>query len=140
MDVLLTHAPSAEEELVKDGFAEERIPVFHNDFVVVRDPSDGPLRENPPASLDDVLQQIASRNLPFVSRGDDSGTHRKEQQLWKSVSIEPKFSGYITAGSGMAQTLRIAEEKRACTHRSRNLSGTPFRKWISPSSLKAIRV
>lgn len=114
VDVLLTHAPSAEDELVKEGFAEERIPVFHNDFVVVG-PGDGPLREHPPASLDDLLQQIASRNLPFVSRGDDSGTHRKEQQLWKSVSIEPNFSGYITAGSGMAQTLRIAEEKRAYT-------------------------
>lgn len=114
VDVLLTHAPSAEEELVKDGFAEERIPVFHNDFVLVG-PGDRPLREHPPASLDDLLQQIASLNLPFVSRGDDSGTHRKEQQLWKSVSIEPKFSGYITAGSGMAQTLRIAKEKRAYT-------------------------
>lgn len=114
VDVLLTHAPAAEEELVKDGFAENRIPVFHNDFVLVG-PGDGPPGEHRPASLDDVLQQIASRNLPFVSRGDDSGTHRKEQQLWKSVSIEPKFSSYMTAGSGMAQTLRIAEEKRAYT-------------------------
>lgn len=114
VDVLLTHAPSAEAELVKDGFAEERIPVFHNDFVVVG-PDDGSLGEHPPSTLNDVLQEIATRNLPFVSRGDDSGTHRKELQLWTSVSIEPKFSGYVNAGSGMAQTLRIAEEKRAYT-------------------------
>ena len=113
-DVLLTHAQAAEEELVAEGFAEERIPVFHNDFVLVG-PGDGPFSENPPASLDEALRQIASRDLPFVSRGDDSGTHRKEQQLWKSVSIEPKFSSYMNSGTGMAQTLRIAEEKRAYT-------------------------
>lgn len=113
-DVVLTHAPEAEEQFVKDGFAKERIPVFSNDFLLVG-PSDGPLDQRPVASLDDALQRIASENLPFVSRGDDSGTHRKEQELWKSIKISPDFANCLNAGSGMAQTLRIAEEKQAYT-------------------------
>lgn len=113
-DVLLTHSPSDEATLVQDGFAEARVPVFYNDFVLVG-PSAGALDEPWPATLDAVLRQIASQNRSFVSRGDDSGTHRREQQLWQSVLIEPRFSGYLNAGSGMAQTLRIAAEKQACT-------------------------
>ncbi len=113
-DVLLTHAPEAEDQFVKDGFAKERIPVFHNDFIVIG-PSGGPLHKRPVDSLNNALQRIASDNLLFVSRGDDSGTHRKEQELWKTVAIEPDFSNYLSAGSGMAQTLRIAQEKQGYT-------------------------
>lgn len=114
VDVLLTHAPQSEDEFVRNGFGEERVRVFHNDFVLVG-PDGGALTSMLPASIDRVLQQIAEENLPFVSRDDDSGTHRKELELWKCVSVEPQFSNYLRAGAGMAQTLRIAEEKRAYT-------------------------
>ncbi len=112
VDVLLTHAPEAEKEFVRDGFSRERIPVFHNDFVLLGPPGEI-LSKQSAASLDDALRRISSDNLPFVSRGDDSGTHRKEQQLWASVGIEPQFSNYLSAGSGMARTLRVAQEKQA---------------------------
>jgi len=114
VDVLLTHAPQAEEEFVRDGFGERRVRVFHNDFVLVG-PDSGPLTSSLPASIDMAFHHIAEENLPFVSRGDDSGTHRKEIELWKAISIEPQFSNYLRAGTGMAQALRIADEKRAYT-------------------------
>jgi len=112
VDVLLTHAPAAEEEFVRDGFGERRIPVFHNDFLLV-----GPGEQQPDEtmSLDAFLQRIVTEDLPFISRADDSGTHRKEQALWDAVSLTPAFSNYLRAGAGMAQTLRIANEKRALT-------------------------
>lgn len=113
-DVLLTHAPDAEEKFVADGFSRERIPVFHNDYVLVG-PASNSMRENVPKTVSDALSRIASENQTFVSRGDDSGTHRKEQALWKAAGIEPTFSNYLSSGSGMAQTLRIAEEKQGWT-------------------------
>lgn len=117
-DILLTHSPAAELQFVSEGFAQERIPVFHNDFVLA-----GPAghrfkvepqvnKTEPQVDLETALRTIATENLVFVSRSDDSGTHRKELELWKAVSIEPTFSHYLKAGSGMAQTLRIAAEKQ----------------------------
>ena len=113
-DVLLTHAPDAEQKFVEEGFAKARIPVFHNDFVLIG-PDSPPLRENFPKTVSEALTRIASENLTFVSRGDDSGTHRKEQALWKAAGIEPEFSNYLSSGTGMAQTLRVAEEKQGWT-------------------------
>ncbi len=113
-DVLLTHAPDAEQKFVEEGFAKERIPVFHNDFVLIG-PDNPSLRENSPKAVSEALTRIATENLTFVSRGDDSGTHRKEQALWKAAGIEPTFSNYLSSGSGMAQTLRVAEEKQGWT-------------------------
>lgn len=113
-DVLLTHAPDAEQKFVAEGFAKERIPVFHNDFVLIG-PDNPSVKENDPKTVGDALARIASENLIFVSRGDDSGTHRKEQALWKAAGIEPTFSNYLSSGSGMAQTLRVAEEKQGWT-------------------------
>ncbi|MBL8816566.1 MAG: substrate-binding domain-containing protein [Planctomyces sp.] len=113
-DVLLTHSPAAEIQFVLDGFSDKRVPVFYNDFVLIGPPN-GPFHEKPPTSLDDALRTIEADNMIFISRGDDSGTHRKEQELWDSAGITPEFSNYLSAGSGMAQTLRIAEEKQAYT-------------------------
>jgi tungstate transport system substrate-binding protein len=113
-DVLLTHAPDAEQKFVEEGFAKERIPVFYNDFVLIG-PDSPSLRENFPKTVSEALTRIASENRTFISRGDDSGTHRKEQALWKAAGIEPTFSNYLSSGSGMAQTLRVAEEKQGWT-------------------------
>lgn len=113
-DVLLTHSPDAEKEFVDDGFSKQRTSVFHNDFVLIG-PVSSPLRGNIPTTVSDVLSRIAAENLTFVSRGDDSGTHRKEEALWKAAGINPTFSNYLKTGSRMAPTLRVAEEKQGWT-------------------------
>lgn len=113
-DVLLTHSPDAERTFVSEGHGDEHRLVMHNDFVLV-----GP--ETDPASIKgkqssvDVFRQIADSHSSFVSRGDESGTHMKERRLWKEVKIEPEGEWYVQAGVGMAEILRIAEEKRAYT-------------------------
>lgn len=110
-DVLLVHAPEAEERFMAQGFGKTRKPVMHNDFVLL-----GP--EADPAALKGLdivaaFKKIAQAQTLFVSRGDNSGTHQKELALWKAVGIKPKGSWYIEAGQGMAECLRIAHEKRA---------------------------
>jgi tungstate transport system substrate-binding protein len=113
-DVLFVHAPSAEKELVDNGFGINRSLVMHNDFVIV-----GPL--NDPAGISgmesaiDAFQRILISNPPFVSRGDDSGTHKKELTFWNDIGDIPKVNRYLETGQGMAATLRIASEKDAYT-------------------------
>ncbi len=113
-DVLLVHAPSAEKELMKGGFGVERLLVMHNDFVIVG-PADDPAGIKGDVSAVEALVKIASAAAAFVSRGDDSGTHKAELALWKSGEIEPNADWYIESGQGMAATLKIAGEKAAYT-------------------------
>lgn len=115
VDVLLTHAPDAELKFVQQGHAESRLPVMYNDFVVV-----GPAEHSELKSCQDVsqvFQIIAEKKLPFISRGDDSGTHRKELKIWEQAGIDLKSKGswYVQAGDGMAAVLRIASERQALT-------------------------
>jgi tungstate transport system substrate-binding protein len=110
-DVLLVHDREAEEKFVADGFGVKRLDVMHNDFVVV-----GP--KNDPAGISglkaaDALRKISTAGIFFVSRGDDSGTHKKELKLWKSAGLKPTGRWYMESGSGMETTLRIANEKIA---------------------------
>jgi len=110
-DVLLVHDREAEEKFVADGFGVERLDVMHNDFVVVGprdDPAGGRGAKGPEA-----FRKIAAAAAPFVSRGDDSGTHKKERQLWKTIGVRPVGAWYLESGSGMEATLRIANEKKA---------------------------
>jgi tungstate transport system substrate-binding protein len=110
-DVLLVHDRAAEEKFVADGFGIERLDVMHNDFVLV-----GP--KNDPARIRGVkgaeaFKKIAAAGACFVSRGDDSGTHKKELQLWKAAGVPPAGTWYLESGTGMEATLRIASEKLA---------------------------
>jgi tungstate transport system substrate-binding protein len=110
-DVLLVHDRQAEEKFVADGFGVKRLDVMHNDFVVV-----GP--KNDPAGISglkgaEAFKKIAVNGAFFVSRGDDSGTHKKELQLWKAAGVSPAGEWYLESGSGMEATLRIANEKIA---------------------------
>jgi len=113
-DVLLVHAPSAEKELVDNGFGIDRSLVMHNDFVIIGPPND-------PAGISgkklaiDAFQQILVSNSPFVSRGDDSGTHKKELTFWNNINDIPEGNRYLETGQGMTATLRIASEKGAYT-------------------------
>lgn len=113
-DVLLVHAPSAEKELMKGGFGAERLLVMHNDFVIVG-PADDPAGIKGDVSAVEALVKIASAAAAFVSRGDDSGTHKAELALWKNGEIDPQGDWYIESGQGMAATLKIAGEKAAYT-------------------------
>jgi len=110
-DVLLVHDRDAEEKFVAEGFGIARLDVMHNDFVVV-----GP--KNDPAGISGLkaaaaFKKIAAAGAFFVSRGDDSGTHKKELQLWKASGVQPVGKWYLESGSGMDATLRIANEKIA---------------------------
>ncbi|MCG8586110.1 MAG: substrate-binding domain-containing protein [Pirellulales bacterium] len=113
-DVLLTHAPQAEHEFMNEGHGISRRHVFFNDFVVVGPPDD-PANVRGASTAAAAFASIRDHDARFVSRGDASGTHIKEQSLWNASSIEPGGDWYIEAGSGMASTLRLANEKRAYT-------------------------
>jgi len=110
-DVLLVHAPKAEEEFMSQGHGRDRAAVMHNDFVLLGPPSDPAQVRGlePPAGL----KKIAAGGASFVSRADNSGTHKKELQLWAAASVKPSGTWYVKAGQGMAETLRIASEKGA---------------------------
>lgn len=114
VDVIIVHDPIQEEIFVKEGYGARRYNFMYNDFVIVGPEEDlahirgG--REGPKA-----LKKIVASKSTFISRGDDSGTHRKERELWKVAGIEPSGSWYIEAGAGMVGTLRIANEMRAHT-------------------------
>src|SRR3989454_12265996 len=115
-DVVLAHAPEAERVLVDSGYFISRRLVMHNDFLIV-----GPAAD--PAHLGGMtdalaaLRRLAEGRAPFVSRGDQSGTHKLEQKLWRLAGIRPPGAGgwYIEAGHGMGETLQMADEKRAYT-------------------------
>ncbi len=135
VDVIFVHAKEREEAFVSEGYGTKRYAVMHNDFVIL-----GP--KNDPAGIREMkdavqaLKKIAESNSMFVSRGDDSGTHTKEQFLWKSTGLQmetvtkpivkkgkkrevtfthPKGSWYVSIGQGMGKTLTYADEKRAYT-------------------------
>jgi len=113
-DVLLTHAPAAEQKMLQDGYAAEARRVMYNDFVIVGPASD-PAEIKGESSAAAALQKIAQAHAPFVSRGDNSGTHMKEQALWRAAGAAPAGSWCLESGAGMAEVLRLASQKRAYT-------------------------
>lgn len=113
-DVVLVHAPDAEKAVVETGAAVDRRLVMHNDFVLVGPPDD-PARVRGTGTAVEAFKRIAAAGALFVSRGDDSGTHKKEQSLWKAAGITPQGTWYQESGSGMGQTLNIASEKGGYT-------------------------
>ena len=135
VDLIFVHAKAREEKFVREGYGTRRYPIMHNDFVIL-----GPAAD--PAGIrgtDDVarsLAQIATTGAPFISRGDDSGTHTKEQQLWQATGLPLKAASqtivkkgqnreitfshpdglgqwYFSIGQGMGKALTFAEEKQA---------------------------
>ncbi len=112
-DVVLAHAPESEREWMSQGYGTERRLVMHNDFVVVGPPND-PANVRLAADAAGALAAIAERGWPFVSRGDGSGTHQREQQLWRRAGLDPRGSRwYVESGSGQGQTLTIADQRNA---------------------------
>jgi tungstate transport system substrate-binding protein len=114
-DVLLVHSPAAEKKFMEDGFGVSRRLVMHNDFVIVG-PAEDPAMIKGVKSAAEAIKKIAAAQALFVSRGDNSGTHAKEKDLWKvaGVSYEGQ-SWYQQTGLGMGQTLNVAAEKKGYT-------------------------
>ncbi len=116
-DVLLTHAPTAEVELLEAGDVSSRTLVAYNDFVIVGPPRD-PANVAGMTDVSAALAQIASSPARFASRGDDSGTHKKELALWSDAGLAPSVSGdewYLEVGQGMSATLTVANQRGAYT-------------------------
>jgi tungstate transport system substrate-binding protein len=114
-DVLLVHSPDAEMKIVADGSGINRRLVMHNDYIVVGPASDLAKIKGLKATTE-VFKKIAASQTPFISRGDNSGTHSKEKQVWKEAGV--KYEGekwYQQTGLGMGQTLNVASEKKAYT-------------------------
>jgi tungstate transport system substrate-binding protein len=113
-DVLLVHAPASEVEFMDGGFGKDRALVMHNDFIIV-----GPAED--PAKIKDLgpkdaFVAIYNAAVPYVSRGDDSGTHKKEVSFWKKAELDPateKPEWFIETGQGMGASLTVASEKGA---------------------------
>ena len=114
VDLILVHAPAAETALVEAGWGVNRRGVMVNDFLIVGPPAD-PVGLKSAVSLTDALARLKADRGVFVSRGDDSGTHKKELELWSLAGGPPQAPGYLEAGQGMEATLRIAHEKEAYT-------------------------
>jgi tungstate transport system substrate-binding protein len=111
-DVVLVHARAQEDQFVADGHGPERFDVMYNDFILVGPPA--PIAHN--SDIRATFSNIAQQNLPFVSRGDNSGTHTMELGLWRNISVDPtRLSNYSAVGQGMGATLQMANEMQAYT-------------------------
>jgi len=112
-DVLLVHARAEEDRFVAEGYAERRHDVMYNDFVIVG-PADGAISHN--SNVEQTFLDILNQNLPFISRGDNSGTHMRELQIWQSMGVDPEHNAnYLSVGQGMGATLGMAVELDAFT-------------------------
>ncbi|MBU0687096.1 MAG: substrate-binding domain-containing protein [Candidatus Margulisbacteria bacterium] len=114
VDVILVHARDAEDKFVADGFGVNRRDVMFNDFVILG-PKNDPAKVKSAKNAADALKKIASSQFTFISRGDDSGTDKKEKALWKAAGIAPAGKWYNAVGQGMGATLQIANEKQGYT-------------------------
>ncbi len=135
VDVIFVHAKGREEKFVEDGYGTKRYAVMHNDFVILG-PADDPAKIIGKTNASEALKQIADAKALFISRGDDSGTHTKEQALWQSTGlqlekitntivkkgkkkeialVQPEDSEkwYLSIGQGMGKTIMVADEKKA---------------------------
>jgi tungstate transport system substrate-binding protein len=116
-DVLVVHAPTDEQALVDSGHAIERVTFMHNTFMVVGPEAD-PAKVAEAADAEDAFRRIAEAGATFVSRGDNSGTHKKERAIWTAIEQNPtpdSATWYVESGTGMGKTLLIANEKNAYT-------------------------
>jgi tungstate transport system substrate-binding protein len=110
-DVVIVHAKKLEDEFVRSGFGVNR-RVFARNYFIVVGPADDPARIAGASSAAEAFGRVKSAGLPFVSRGDNSGTHARELDLWSRTGGKPE-GAYLETGQGMAETLRVAAERRA---------------------------
>ena len=114
VDVLMVHAPAAEQAFIDNGFGRARLPVMHNDFVLIG-PNDDPANVRSSPDISTAMQNIAGGRTAFISRGDGSGTHTKELSLWQAAGLDPGGAWYLSVGQGMGAVIKIAGDKQAYT-------------------------
>ena len=113
-DVVLAHAPALERKYIEDGKMLNRRLVMYNDFVIIG-PAEDPAKIKGMTRAAEAMKAIAATGSRFVSRGDNSGTHNLEKELWKLAGVEPQTGWYIESGQGMGVTLGIADDRKAYT-------------------------
>ena len=133
VDILMVHAPSAEKMFVSDGFGVSRREIMYNDFVIIGPTADPAGIKGKPIA--DALQVLRNAKAIFVSRGDNSGTHKKEISLWKAAGLQipDKENWYVQTGQGMLTTINIAANRNGYTMTDRgtyikyeaNMDGNP---------------
>ncbi len=112
VDIILTHAKKQEEEFVQEGYSLIRYPIMYNDFILVGPKL--PLKHS--EDISKTFLKIMELNLPFLSRGDKSGTHYRELEIWKELGLDPSDNpNYQEVGQGMGATLSMAEETKSYT-------------------------
>ncbi len=111
-DLILVHDPEVEERFVREGYGINRKSIMYNDFVIVG-PGNDPARIKGVRGIIPALSAIAHKKALFISRGDDSGTHKRERQLWERAGLIPEGEWYQETGQGMGVTLVIASQKQA---------------------------
>lgn len=114
VDVVFVHARAAEDKFIADGFGVNRRDVMYNDFIIIG-PKNDPAGIRGSKDAKKALAAIAQKGAPFISRGDDSGTHKKEKTLWRKAGVRPMGAWYAEAGQGMGAVIQIANEKKAYT-------------------------
>ena len=133
VDILMVHAPPAEKKFVADGFGTDRLEIMYNDFVIIVPAADTAGIKG--KSIKEALQTIQDKQAVFVSRGDNSGTHKKELSLWRAsdMPVPEKEGWYVQTGQGMLTTINVAAERSGYTMTDRgtyikyedNLKGNP---------------
>jgi len=117
IDLVMVHAKSLEEKFIADGFGTERIPLMYNDFVIVG-PAADPAGIKGAKTAAEALKKIKDKGSLFISRGDKSGTHVAEMELWAKAAIKPEgswYSVYDKGAEGNAPTLKYTDQKEAYT-------------------------
>lgn len=132
VDVVLVHARKAEQQFVDAGYGEKRHAVMYNDFVLVG-PQHDPAKVSGVSSIADGFRQISQAGSIFISRGDNSGTHKKELSIWGKSGITPEGSWYREVGQGMGKVLQMANELDAYTLTDR---GT----WLAYQSKVSLKI
>ncbi|NNN43716.1 tungsten ABC transporter substrate-binding protein [Vibrio sp. 1-1(7)] len=114
VDLVMTHAPAAEALFVKQGYGVLPRKLMYNDFILVGPKAD-PAQVSDQPNVQQAFAHIAASSIPFISRGDDSGTHKKELIIWAKSQVKTDFPGYRSVGQGMGPTLNMASEMQAYT-------------------------
>jgi len=117
VDLVMVHAKSLEEKFIRDGFGTERIPLMYNDFVIVG-PAKDPAGVKGVKAATEALKKISERGVVFISRGDKSGTHVAEMELWAKAGVKPSgpwYKIYEKGAEGNVPTLRYADQQQAYT-------------------------
>ena len=114
VDAVMSHVKAEEDKLVSSGAGLKRYAIAYNDFFIAG-PTQDPARIRGMQNAAEAMRKIHDAKARFVSRGDESGTHVKERELWRAAGLEPRWAGYLSAGAGMGSVLMMAGEMQAYT-------------------------